>query len=304
MGTSWDDENKQFYNKEKKMKRLLLIGLLTYIPLLGYSQMAVFDPAMTGITGSILGLLTEMTASQEAKETIKDAEAIAQKTAQAIDGIKATQKVIQQIEKVGSVAYALGENAQDTLDTFNEISQIFKSSPLTNKSLKDMTALDHLEGWKDYEAAKSKAIKGLTDFRKLDKNINARINNIWNTADLLEETIKVFGGTIDPTYTQLRNTVKNIEYGNRLTSELISILQGESALKQVNEELEVWNRKLQAYEKQERDKVEKESIDAFYDIDINEIEKDLGLDKLKDLKITEDAELKFSSIKGKYKKFK
>lgn len=217
----------------EKMKNKLLIAILVVCSISGFSQAAVIAPETDALLAALLGFEQKNFTEEEIKR-------MAQMTA----AIEDVRKVIGQIQSVGKVAYSAGQNVQDLIDTTNDISELFGSSPVITKSFDEMTSLEQAQAYEELEKLRKKAVNTMTDFRDFGQNMEWRIDNIFDTVGAVTDAVQLFGGVADPNYAAMRATKKGIEIMNRQLSNLTAVVEGQSITARIDKELDIAEKNL------------------------------------------------------------
>lgn len=205
-----------------------------------WSQMVVSDPGVT----TAVGILTGQVSGIIAKDATDDSLVVASDTAKRLEQIAQFKDVLKKSAAIGNVVYSAGQNVQDVVDTANDISELFTSSPVLNKSLKEMTE-DEMDGaFDELNEVRAKAVSTLTDFRTFGSNFSDRVSNVGSTIESIDSMLDLFGKNINPDYAKLKEIGDGISTMNRHLTNVIGTIQGQSINDRIMSELDIVEKKL------------------------------------------------------------
>ena len=259
-----------------KTKNLILILLLS-AGVSGYAQMSVIDvgveAAISALTGNIVSFNEQDIARIQADEALKKAER--EKIIR--ENIEKVRNTMDKINAVGKVAYSLGQNGQDVLDTVNQVSDLVGGSVIFNKSIEEMTEIDLGTADEELQNFRRKSVEVLGKINNLGNDTMSRINGLWDTADAIADATAILGlGTVNPEYQKLRELTKYSELGSRQMEALISAVNGQNMMTQIEKSLDIVEDGINLRRQDEANKRMKEGLDNLGKIDLDNIDSILG----------------------------
>lgn len=259
-----------------KTKNLILILLLS-AGMSGYSLMPVFDAtteaAIIALNGQIASFEGERVAKEEAKEALKTAD----KAIVAQENIQNIREIIEKINSVGKVAYSLGQNGQDMMDTVNQISDLVGGSLIFNKSIDEMTKADFGTANEEIAQFRRKSVEVLGKINNLGNDTMSRINGLWDTADAIYEAQQILGlQTIDPEYQKLRELTKYSELASRQMETLIGAINGQNMMTQIEKSLDIVEDGIRLKQQDEYNKIVADMDSNLGDLDLDKVDLILG----------------------------
>lgn len=259
-----------------KAKNLIVILLLSS-GVSGYAVMPVFDAAteaaVIALNGQIASFEGERVAKEEAMEALKTAD----KSIVAQENIQNIREIIDKINAVGKVAYSLGQNGQDVLDTVNQVSDLVGGSVIFNKSVEEMTEIDLGTADEELQNFRRKSVEVLGKINNLGNDTMSRINGLWDTADAIYEAQQILGlQTIDPEYQKLRELTKYSELASRQMEALISAVNGQNMMTQIEKSLDIVEDGINLRRQDEASKRMEEGINNLGKINLDNIDAIIG----------------------------
>lgn len=259
-----------------KTKNLILILLLS-AGMSGYAVMPVFDAtteaAIIALNGQIASFEGERVAKEEAKEALKTAD----KAIVAQENIQNIREIIEKINSVGKVAYSLGQNGQDMMDTVNQISDLVGGSLIFNKSIDEMTKADFGTANEEIAQFRRKSVEVLGKINNLGNDTMSRINGLWDTADAIYEAQQILGlQTIDPEYQKLRELTKYSELASRQMETLIGAINGQNMMTQIEKSLDIVEDGIRLKQQDEYNKIVADMDSNLGDLDLDKVDLILG----------------------------
>ena len=259
----------------KKKWRIVIVFCVCSVS--GFPQAAVVAPETDALLAALLGF--------EQSNFTKEELAAMQKMAASIQDV---QDVISKIRAVGKVAYSAGDNVQDLIDTTNDISEMFGSSPVITKSFEEMTSLEQSQAFEEIDKLREKAVDTMTDFRDFGRNMGGRIDNIFDTVTAVTDAIQTFGGVADPNFAAMRATKKGIDIMNRQLSNLTAVIEGQSITDRIDRELDIAEKNLEKAMKAQEERERKAYIDKVNELNSAEAMTELVKKKLGDTSLDMD----------------
>ena len=262
--------------EKMKTKNLILILLLS-VGMSGYAQMSVIDvgveAAISALTGNVVSFNEQDIARIQADEALKKAER--EKIIR--ENIEKVRNTMDKINAVGKVAYSLGQNGQDVLDTVNQVSDLVGGSVIFNKSVEEMTEIDLGTADEELQNFRRKSVEVLGKINNLGNDTMSRINGLWDTADAIADATAILGlGTVDPEYQKLRELTKYSELASRQMEALISAVNGQNMMTQIEKSLDIVEDGINLRRQDEASKRMEEGINNLGKIDLDNIDAILG----------------------------
>lgn len=259
-----------------KTKNLILILLLS-AGMSGYAQMSVIDvgveAAISALTGNIVSFNEQDIARIQADEALKKAER--EKIIR--ENIEKVRNTMDKINAVGKVAYSLGQNGQDVLDTVNQVSDLVGGSVIFNKSVEEMTEIDLGTADEELQNFRRKSVEVLGKINNLGNDTMSRINGLWDTADAIADATAILGlGTVNPEYQKLRELTKYSELGSRQMEALISAVNGQNMMTQIEKSLDIVEDGINLRRQDEASKRMEEGINNLGKINLDNIDAIIG----------------------------
>lgn len=259
-----------------KTKNLILILLLS-AGMSGYSLMPVADAAVEAAVIALNGQIASFEGERVAKEEAKEALKTADKAIVAEDNIQKVRETIDKINAVGKVAYSLGQNGQDVLDTVNQVSDLVGGSVIFNKSIEEMTEIDLGTADEELQNFRRKSVEVLGKINNLGNDTMSRINGLWDTADAIYEAQQILGlQTINPEYQKLRELTKYSELASRQMEALISAVNGQNMMTQIEKSLDIVEDGINLRRQDEASKRMEEGINNLGKINLDNIDAIIG----------------------------
>ena len=259
-----------------KTKNLILILLLS-AGMSGYSLMPVADAAVEAAVIALNGQIASFEGERVAKEEAKEALKIADKAIVAEDNIQKVRETIDKINAVGKVAYSLGQNGQDMMDTVNQISDLVGGSLIFNKSIDEMTKADFGTANEEIAQFRRKSVEVLGKINNLGNDTMSRINGLWDTADAIYEAQQILGlQTIDPEYQKLRELTKYSELASRQMETLIGAINGQNMMTQIEKSLDIVEDGIRLKQQDEYNKIVADMDSNLGDLDLDKVDLILG----------------------------
>lgn len=259
-----------------KTKNLIVILLLSS-GVSGYAVMPVFDAtteaAVIALNSQIASFEGERVAKEEAMEALKTAD----KAIVAQENIQNIREIIEKINSVGKVAYSLGQNGQDMMDTVNQISDLVGGSLIFNKSIDEMTKADFGTANEEIAQFRRKSVEVLGKINNLGNDTMSRINGLWDTADAIYEAQQILGlQTIDPEYQKLRELTKYSELASRQMETLIGAINGQNMMTQIEKSLDIVEDGIRLKQQDEYNKIVADMDSNLGDLDLDKVDLILG----------------------------
>lgn len=259
-----------------KTKNLILILLLS-AGMSGYAQMSVIDvgveAAISALTGNVVSFNEQDIARIQADEALKKAER--EKIIR--ENIEKVRNTMDKINAVGKVAYSLGQNGQDVLDTVNQVSDLVGGSVIFNKSVEEMTEIDLGTADEELQNFRRKSVEVLGKINNLGNDTMSRINGLWDTADAIADAMEILGlGTVDPEYQKLRELTKYSELASRQMEALISAVNGQNMMTQIEKSLDIVEDGINLRRQDEASKRMEEGINNLGKINLDNIDAIIG----------------------------
>lgn len=254
-----------------KTKNLILILLLS-AGMSGYA-----DPDTTAAVLSHMAQDASFEGERVAKEEAEEALKTADKTIVAEENIQKVREIIDKINAVGKVAYSLGQNGQDVLDTVNQVSDLVGGSVIFNKSVEEMTEIDLGTADEELQNFRRKSVEVLGKINNLGNDTMSRINGLWDTADAIYEAQQILGlKTINPEYQKLRELTKYSELASRQMEALISAVNGQNMMTQIEKSLDIVEDGINLRRQDEASKRMEEGINNLGKINLDNIDAIIG----------------------------
>ena len=262
--------------EKMKTKNLILILLLS-AGMSGYAQMSVIDvgveAAISALTGNVVSFNEQDIARIQADEALKKAER--EKIIR--ENIEKVRNTMDKINAVGKVAYSLGQNGQDVLDTVNQVSDLVGGSVIFNKSVEEMTEIDLGTADEELQNFRRKSVEVLGKINNLGNDTMSRINGLWDTADAIADATAILGlGTVDPEYQKLRELTKYSELASRQMEALISAVNGQNMMTQIEKSLDIVEDGINLRRQDEASKRMEEGINNLGKINLDNIDAIIG----------------------------
>lgn len=259
-----------------KTKNLILILLLS-AGMSGYAQMSVIDvgveAAISALTGNVVSFNEQDIARIQADEALKKAER--EKIIR--ENIEKVRNTMDKINAVGKVAYSLGQNGQDVLDTVNQVSDLVGGSVIFNKSVEEMTEIDLGTADEELQNFRRKSVEVLGKINNLGNDTMSRINGLWDTADAIADAMEILGlGTVNPEYQKLRELTKYSELASRQMEALISAVNGQNMMTQIEKSLDIVEDGINLRRQDEASKRMEEGINNLGKINLDNIDAIIG----------------------------
>ena len=262
--------------EKMKTKNLILILLLS-AGMSGYAQMSVIDvgveAAISALTGNVVSFNEQDIARIQADEALKKAER--EKIIR--ENIEKVRNTMDKINAVGKVAYSLGQNGQDVLDTVNQVSDLVGGSVIFNKSVEEMTEIDLGTADEELQNFRRKSVEVLGKINNLGNDTMSRINGLWDTADAIADAMEILGlGTVNPEYQKLRELTKYSELASRQMEALISAVNGQNMMTQIEKSLDIVEDGINLRRQDEASKRMEEGINNLGKINLDNIDAIIG----------------------------
>lgn len=259
-----------------KTKNLILILLLS-AGMSGYSLMPVADAAVEAAVIALNSQMASFEGERVAKEEAKEALKTADKAIVAQENIQNIREIIEKINSVGKVAYSLGQNGQDMMDTVNQISDLVGGSLIFNKSIDEMTKADFGTANEEIAQFRRKSVEVLGKINNLGNDTMSRINGLWDTADAIYEAQQILGlQTIDPEYQKLRELTKYSELASRQMETLIGAINGQNMMTQIEKSLDIVEDGIRLKQQDEYNKIVADMDSNLGDLDLDKVDLILG----------------------------
>lgn len=259
-----------------KTKNLILILLLS-AGMSGYSLMPVADAAVEAAVIALNSQIASFEGERVAKEEAKEALKTADKAIVAQENIQNIREIIGKINAVGKVAYSLGQNGQDVLDTVNQVSDLVGGSVIFNKSVEEMTEIDLGTADEELQNFRRKSVEVLGKINNLGNDTMSRINGLWDTADAIADATAILGlGTVNPEYQKLRELTKYSELASRQMEALISAVNGQNMMTQIEKSLDIVEDGINLRRQDEASKRMEEGINNLGKINLDNIDAIIG----------------------------
>ena len=254
-----------------KTKNLILILLLS-AGMSGYA-----DPDTVAAVETLIAQNATFKNQDEAKDQAK--EVLTQSERQQIirDNVDKIRETMDKINAVGKVAYSLGQNGQDVLDTVNQVSDLVGGSVIFNKSVEEMTEIDLGTADEELQNFRRKSVEVLGKINNLGNDTMSRINGLWDTADAIADATAILGlGTVDPEYQKLRELTKYSELASRQMEALISAVNGQNMMTQIEKSLDIVEDGINSRRQDEANKRMEEGINNLGKINLDNIDAIIG----------------------------
>lgn len=254
-----------------KTKNLILILLLS-AGMSGYA-----DPDTVAAVETLIAQNATFKNQDEAKDHAK--EVLTQSERQQIirDNVDKIRETMDKINAVGKVAYSLGQNGQDVLDTVNQVSDLVGGSVIFNKSVEEMTEIDLGTADEELQNFRRKSVEVLGKINNLGNDTMSRINGLWDTADAIADAMEILGlGTVDPEYQKLRELTKYSELASRQMEALISAVNGQNMMTQIEKSLDIVEDGINSRRQDEANKRMEEGINNLGKINLDNIDAIIG----------------------------
>lgn len=254
-----------------KTKNLILILLLS-AGMSGYA-----DPATVAAVETLIAQNATFKNQDEAKDHAK--EVLTQSERQQIirDNVDKIRETMDKINAVGKVAYSLGQNGQDVLDTVNQVSDLVGGSVIFNKSVEEMTEIDLGTADEELQNFRRKSVEVLGKINNLGNDTMSRINGLWDTADAIADATAILGlGTVNPEYQKLRELTKYSELASRQMEALISAVNGQNMMTQIEKSLDIVEDGINLRRQDEASKRMEEGINNLGKINLDNIDAIIG----------------------------
>ena len=254
-----------------KTKNLILILLLS-AGMSGYA-----DPDTVAAVETLIAQNATFKNQDEAKDQAK--EVLTQSERQQIirDNVDKIRETMDKINAVGKVAYSLGQNGQDVLDTVNQVSDLVGGSVIFNKSVEEMTEIDLGTADEELQNFRRKSVEVLGKINNLGNDTMSRINGLWDTADAIADATAILGlGTVDPEYQKLRELTKYSELASRQMEALISAVNGQNMMTQIEKSLDIVEDGINLRRQDEASKRMEEGINNLGKINLDNIDAIIG----------------------------
>ena len=254
-----------------KTKNLIVILLLSA----GVSGYA--DPDTVAAVETLIAQNATFKNQDEAKDQAK--EVLTQSERQQIirDNVDKIRETMDKINAVGKVAYSLGQNGQDVLDTVNQVSDLVGGSVIFNKSVEEMTEIDLGTADEELQNFRRKSVEVLGKINNLGNDTMSRINGLWDTADAIADAMEILGlGTVDPEYQKLRELTKYSELASRQMEALISAVNGQNMMTQIEKSLDIVEDGINLRRQDEASKRMEEGINNLGKINLDNIDAIIG----------------------------
>lgn len=254
-----------------KTKNLILILLLS-AGMSGYA-----DPDTVAAVETLIAQNATFKNQDEAKDQAK--EVLTQSERQQIirDNVDKIRETMDKINAVGKVAYSLGQNGQDVLDTVNQVSDLVGGSVIFNKSVEEMTEIDLGTADEELQNFRRKSVEVLGKINNLGNDTMSRINGLWDTADAIVDATAILGlGTVDPEYQKLRELTKYSELASRQMEALISAVNGQNMMTQIEKSLDIVEDGINLRRQDEASKRMEEGINNLGKINLDNIDAIIG----------------------------
>lgn len=250
---------------------------LIFILLLSAGMSGYADPDTTAAVLSHMAQDASFEGERVAKEEAEEALKTADKTIVAEENIQKVREIIDKINAVGKVAYSLGQNGQDVLDTVNQVSDLVGGSVIFNKSIEEMTEIDLGTADEELQNFRRKSVEVLGKINNLGNDTMSRINGLWDTADAIYEAQQILGlKTINPEYQKLRELTKYSELASRQMEALISAVNGQNMMTQIEKSLDIVEDGINLRRQDEASKRMEEGINNLGKINLDNIDAIIG----------------------------
>ena len=258
---------------EEKMKtKNLIVILLLSAGVSGYA-----DPDTVAAVETLIAQNATFKNQDEAKDQAK--EVLTQSERQQIirDNVDKIRETMDKINAVGKVAYSLGQNGQDVLDTVNQVSDLVGGSVIFNKSVEEMTEIDLGTADEELQNFRRKSVEVLGKINNLGNDTMSRINGLWDTADAIADATAILGlGTVNPEYQKLRELTKYSELASRQMEALISAVNGQNMMTQIEKSLDIVEDGINLRRQDEASKRMEEGINNLGKINLDNIDAIIG----------------------------
>ena len=250
---------------------------LSVILLLSAGVSGYADPDTVAAVETLIAQNATFKNQDEAKDQAK--EVLTQSERQQIirDNVDKIRETMDKINAVGKVAYSLGQNGQDVLDTVNQVSDLVGGSVIFNKSVEEMTEIDLGTADEELQNFRRKSVEVLGKINNLGNDTMSRINGLWDTADAIADAMEILGlGTVDPEYQKLRELTKYSELASRQMEALISAVNGQNMMTQIEKSLDIVEDGINLRRQDEASKRMEEGINNLGKINLDNIDAIIG----------------------------
>ena len=254
-----------------KTKNLILILLLS-AGMSGYA-----DPDTVAAVETLIAQNATFKNQDDAKEKAKETLTKAEREKIIRENIEKVRNTMDKINAVGKVAYSLGQNGQDVLDTVNQVSDLVGGSVIFNKSVEEMTEIDLGTADEELQNFRRKSVEVLGKINNLGNDTMSRINGLWDTADAIADATAILGlGTVNPEYQKLRELTKYSELASRQMEALISAVNGQNMMTQIEKSLDIVEDGINLRRQDEANKRMEEGINNLGKINLDNIDAIIG----------------------------
>lgn len=254
-----------------KTKNLILILLLS-AGMSGYA-----DPDTVAAVETLIAQNATFKNQDDAKEKAKETLTKAEREKIIRENIEKVRNTMDKINAVGKVAYSLGQNGQDVLDTVNQVSDLVGGSVIFNKSVEEMTEIDLGTADEELQNFRRKSVEVLGKINNLGNDTMSRINGLWDTADAIADATAILGlGTVNPEYQKLRELTKYSELASRQMEALISAVNGQNMMTQIEKSLDIVEDGINLRRQDEASKRMEEGINNLGKINLDNIDAIIG----------------------------
>lgn len=254
-----------------KTKNLILILLLS-AGMSGYA-----DPDTVAAVETLTAQNATFKNQDDAKEKAKETLTKAEREEIIRENIEKVRNTMDKINAVGKVAYSLGQNGQDVLDTVNQVSDLVGGSVIFNKSIEEMTEIDLGTADEELQNFRRKSVEVLGKINNLGNDTMSRINGLWDTADAIADATEILRlGTVNPEYQKLRELTKYSELASRQMEALISAVNGQNMMTQIEKSLDIVEDGINLRRQDEASKRMEEGINNLGKINLDNIDAIIG----------------------------
>ena len=254
-----------------KTKNLILILLLS-AGMSGYA-----DPDTVAAVETLIAQNATFKNQDDAKEKAKETLTKAEREEIIRENIEKVRNTMDKINAVGKVAYSLGQNGQDVLDTVNQVSDLVGGSVIFNKSIEEMTEIDLGTADEELQNFRRKSVEVLGKINNLGNDTMSRINGLWDTADAIADATEILRlGTVNPEYQKLRELTKYSELASRQMEALISAVNGQNMMTQIEKSLDIVEDGINLRRQDEASKRMEEGINNLGKINLDNIDAIIG----------------------------
>lgn len=270
-----------------------------FILILSLSFSAVAQMATTDVgTQAAISANTAANLEQFAKENAETAAIIDSNIKTVTENIKKAREVIAQINSIGKVASALGKNGQDMMDTVNQLSDLFGGSTIFNKSIEEMTSDELITGNEEIANFRKKSIEVLGKIDDFADDTMSRIDNMFNTADLINEASLALGGPgLDKNYHEIKKVVKYGELASRQMEVLISAVKGQNMMTQIEKSLDIVEEGIAMKQAEEAGKKHEKQMKEFFEFDNDKLAEFLGDSEAMDNRLSFESKMSHANFK-------